>query len=574
MSSADFDALNDALISGNHDTINFLLLKKIKLSKESLLLKCLHRRNHSILELLLQRGANVNHTDNNGKSILELAIEYSFPEFVKTLINHGASLDVRTKISIDKYNTDYSLLHKAVNVGNIEIIELLLKNGANPNQKSKTGIHPLSCRCQNDCYYYLMHFDSNYAFRKTLSVLDVAILCNPKQGDKIVDLLCKNGAIVELQTDYYLPLHLAVLEATNTSKIDKLLEYGANINSLCENFGYTPLAHAVLKEDEKIVSHLLKKGAIFFKYSINSVLQQLVLHASPKMEKFLALLIDSGADINSKNEMGKTALHVAISDFRSKNYLKILTDFGSDVNAQDKEGNTPLHWAIKMGNDVALQVLLEYDADVSVLKKSEEYPLVSAVRKINMFNLITKFMSHDVSSELTVRFFAAEMNVFSLIQIIIVKEVTGKFVDDKLLSFVKKNLDYFHRTFLKELEGMRVQAVKAKVSYFDLLTKSAKEVEPYISQKMIENLMTSEIDNKFPFYAQMMKMRISKIKERLILVEHSGRFLKTVFRLERSPPNIICEMICSYLSSFDLINLWRVCKRPEEYLTTLLDRPV
>ncbi|XP_033221035.1 putative ankyrin repeat protein RF_0381 isoform X2 [Belonocnema kinseyi] len=430
MSSSDFDALNDALISGSHETINFLLFKKIKLSKESLLHKCLHRRNHSILELLLHRGANVNHTDKN------------------------------------------------------------------------------------------------------------------------------------------------VLEATDTSKMDKLLEYGANINSLCENFGYTPLAHAVLKEDEKTVSHLLKKGASFLKYSINAVLHQLILHASPKMEKFLALLIDSGADINSKNEMGKTPLQIAIADFRSKNYLRILMDFGSDVNLQDGEGNSPLHWAIRMGNDVALQTLLEYDADVSILKKSNEYPLVSGIRKINMFSLTTRFMSHDVSSELTVRFFSAEMNVFFLIQIIIVKEVTGKFLDDKLLTFVKKNLDYFYRVFLKELEGMRVKAVKAKVSYFDLLTKSAKEVEPYMSQKMIENLQTSEIDKNFPFYAQMMKMRISKIKERLILVEHSGGFLKTVFRLKFSPPNIICEMICSYLSSFDLINFWRVCKHPEEYLSTLLDRPV
>ena len=57
----------------------------------------------------------------------------------------------------------------------------------------------------------------------------------------------------------------------------------------------------------------------------------------------------SGADINARDETGKTVLHAACREERL-DVIKFLVEKGAAVNTMDKHGRTPLHMAAAMDN--------------------------------------------------------------------------------------------------------------------------------------------------------------------------------------------------------------------------------
>lgn len=87
-------------------------------------LACLFE-NWEIADFCIKHGANVNHRDNENNTPLIRVSKFGNTEIVEKLINAGANVNAQ-----DKY--DKTALAKAIsnNPINYELIELLLKNGA------------------------------------------------------------------------------------------------------------------------------------------------------------------------------------------------------------------------------------------------------------------------------------------------------------------------------------------------------------------------------------------------------------------------------------------------------------
>jgi ankyrin repeat protein len=96
---------------------------------------------------LLEEGADINETDKNGVTPLHHAVRFRSPAAVQALLEHGARVNQACKRS------GSTPLHRAVTSTGapgtagkqeeaIQIIDILLRFGANPALKNKNGKKP------------------------------------------------------------------------------------------------------------------------------------------------------------------------------------------------------------------------------------------------------------------------------------------------------------------------------------------------------------------------------------------------------------------------------------------------
>ncbi|HEY6896193.1 MAG TPA: ankyrin repeat domain-containing protein [Rhodocyclaceae bacterium] len=87
--------------------------------------------NLPLMEVFVQRGADVNFTNAMGEQALQLAAWKGKLEAVQWLLAHGAS--------VNRQGKEWSALHYAVFAGNGEIAKLLLQRGADVNGQAPNG---------------------------------------------------------------------------------------------------------------------------------------------------------------------------------------------------------------------------------------------------------------------------------------------------------------------------------------------------------------------------------------------------------------------------------------------------
>lgn len=81
------------------------------------------------------------------------------------------------------------------------------------------------------------------------------------------------------------------------------------------------------------------------------------------------LLLESGADVDARNDAHRTALQLAAERGRAE-AVKLLAEAGADLNTQDRKGRTPLHRATYEGHAEAAEALLAAGADGTVQNKN------------------------------------------------------------------------------------------------------------------------------------------------------------------------------------------------------------
>jgi len=99
------------------------------------------------IEAALKAGADIQKTDKNGVTLLHCAVRFRNPAAVKTLLRHGAAVNQTCRRS------GSTALHRAVTSTGApstagksaearQIIEILLRYGADPSIKNKRGKRP------------------------------------------------------------------------------------------------------------------------------------------------------------------------------------------------------------------------------------------------------------------------------------------------------------------------------------------------------------------------------------------------------------------------------------------------
>ena len=75
-------------------------------------------------------------------------------------------------------------------------------------------------------------------------------------------------------------------------------------------------------------------------------------------------LVHMGCDINSRNFVGRTALHIMVLRKRLQCVVSLLS-LGASIDIPDDNGDTPLHLAVAERSLPVVQALIVFGADVT-----------------------------------------------------------------------------------------------------------------------------------------------------------------------------------------------------------------
>ena len=297
-----------------------------------------------VVDLLMERGADLEAEDGEGRTPLDYAAQGNAVAAAERLLDGGAD-------SRGSQRTHHTPLHIASSADATDAVRLLLERGSEVNAgRSEVGT-PLHMASSAEMAGLLLdngaHVDDLDAHGR--SPLHSAV------NEDVAQLLLKRGADLEMtDRDGNAPLHSAASVVDNSFRAKDvvlyLLEHGAAV-SVANDAGKTPLIVAMESRAPKVVvTAFLDCGA-----DINATDSHgsSLLHLTTRYESSLgrevaALLLERGADANLQDDRGRTPLHVAaeIADSRGDEDLlwlaQLLIDGNANIHIRDKAGCTAL----------------------------------------------------------------------------------------------------------------------------------------------------------------------------------------------------------------------------------------
>lgn len=190
----------------------------------------------------------------------------------------------------------------------------------------------------------------------TQAELDTKLRYAVDKGEfEYVASLLEQGADIECETlSGRTPL---IIAATNNYReiVDLLLTKQANLNTR-DYTGCSALLYAAEQGNQKIVRALLIKGAESNRH--NQWGLNALMHAAMRGDLDIAAdLLEHGARINfSAGSEGKTALYYAVIHNRIE-MIKFLVEKGADIDAKDQMGKTVLKHAEENQKEEAIAII-------------------------------------------------------------------------------------------------------------------------------------------------------------------------------------------------------------------------
>ncbi|KAF4583190.1 ankyrin domain protein [Ophiocordyceps camponoti-floridani] len=173
----------------------------------------------------------------------------------------------------------------------------------------------------------------------------------------LVNVLLEQGAKISVQNHVgNYPLHLAAEEG-HIAVIKNLLEKGASREAVNQD-SFTPLHLAIKNRPLEAVETLLEGQVAEIIAIKNTTGQNMALDCALRNfnEDIIKKLVEFGADLDTKDEMGQTLLH----DLASRGLteaVSLLCGLGASSYIEDKENRTALYLAARGGHGATFQEL-------------------------------------------------------------------------------------------------------------------------------------------------------------------------------------------------------------------------
>lgn len=359
-SSFSFNKKNSDFAS----SFNLIVRSLSEKHSNSSLLKFIEEGDYKNFEDSLNKNPSLINQDYLNENLLSKAIKKGRKEMVQLLLKMGADI-LFDKVSEKIYNAikkeeffsmmlpkiKFSPLHICINIQNIEFLSILL-----PYIKEevkfkvlKYSLNILSLECFELIFNTILEVEK----KKILNLLFLNSL-NKLKLKQIEFLLERFKDIIDLNYDV---LSL-VISKRSIELIDLLSESGIKFN-IESTAGYYLSYESIKIKDKALILKLRDIGAFNVESQENNLLHYYInllisLEENSKEfsnlldEEFIKFLIkELYLDLNKQDENGFNILHLAC---KSNNFkiIKIILNikirnYSIDVNLKDNKGNTPLH---------------------------------------------------------------------------------------------------------------------------------------------------------------------------------------------------------------------------------------
>jgi len=550
--------VKEALRAGDTDIAKYMITNHIQDQfLNGLLLLAAAVDNLEIINLLLDKGADINAVVDGRTALLE-AVSCTGSKAVELLLSRSADPNAPTESG--------PVLHRAISLRNRTAVEALLKHGASVTAEPESTLQrAVRARDWNIIQQILRKSPEDSDIGRSLDYkwvpqIDKLLKMFKKLGQKVTvfpgdnqncmyrairdnnlrelsKLLKHRDVKMVDKGDRLTALHVACFWKRE-AMVEVLLSCGADAfaKDMC---AATPIDYVILNKDLSMLRVFLKMGITFNEHS-----EMLFQAIAEELSCFVECMIEYGADIHVRDDLGYTPLHMAI-DMGHGKCVRVLLDAGADPNAVSYHAGTALHSVTVNEHTLTAlcNLLLDYGADINIVdgKNRTAYQVSASYRGRKNYREFSEHITKLVKAEMFLN--AANMHIWAEDSFNHTSEGEMAMKCEREIAMMKS----------ERVDGIRIH---------DILRASENRLARLCKNERIQDFVNSDELAKYNIYGEMIKGRLNlgRIRRKCIEENWFFNYLKSIL------PIICVDKILGYLSNDDLRMLNKVWTETENSL--------
>lgn len=333
---------------------------------------------------LLNRGADADVKDYDGRTALMLATWNGHTGTARLLIERGADVNAKMELFAAAAHGETVLMIASFG-GYAKIVELLIRKGAQVNSVDEKGrtarMHAAAAKKEAE---------KGRAVRPHVTVENYKAVEEILKRYEALEA-AKSGARLPAEDREWLNVILLdIMRRGETQHIRGLLDSGADANVRDES-GWRPIMWAAVRNQVDMVELLVERGADVNATNDKGMCALNIAKVKGNHDVVAALERLGAKPFHEMEEEFNKELIAAVESGEKTEVIKLL-DRGADVNARYGNGETPLFWAAVFGKPRIMELLIERGADVNARDKYGRTPLMLAAwnDQIEAVKILTK----------------------------------------------------------------------------------------------------------------------------------------------------------------------------------------
>jgi ankyrin repeat protein len=335
--------------------------------------------NVDVIKYLVENGANLNFNtyDPGSEDPLKSAIYYGYHDAVKYMLEKGAQFNINEVTGYDGdgagWDANYGLsptssIQAAAMNGDTKMLDILQEYGYPFNENTYyVGLEFAIAFQQFDVLNYFLEkgADPNYVDNRNGDEESLLVVCARFGDAESAEILRKHGIVIGTSESDALT---EAVDYGNYELAEYLLQNGMDVNSR-KKYEDGSIGASAWEEAEQRGYFDMVKLLVDHGVNVNDQDVAFLACEGGGSSRIINYLLEHGADINSKDSYGDTALSNAVSShYSDKEYeglakhdldnVKLLLELGADVTIANDKGKTALDIA-KENKDKEVIKLLE-----------------------------------------------------------------------------------------------------------------------------------------------------------------------------------------------------------------------